>query len=66
MNKLVNSRRCFIKKALYKTPVLFVLGSFTRGVSLFADASGGPSGPPGGFLTNKPFKKKKKIKKLKF
>jgi len=48
----MNSRRKFIQKAIYKTPVLFVLGSLGSSEMLYADASGGPPGPPGGGFGN--------------
>jgi hypothetical protein len=42
-------RRNFLKKAVYHTPVLYTLGSLIKPISLSADFSGGPPGPPGGF-----------------
>jgi|GEM_PF-3043025 len=41
-------RRKFLKKALYHTPVLVLLGELGRPKTLWADFSGGPPGPPGG------------------
>ena len=69
MNKISESRRGFLKKTIYKTPALFVLGSMGKGVTLYADASGGPAGPPGGFFGGIGFKKssrRKPRKRLRF
>jgi len=44
------SRRKFLKKSLYTAPVLVVLGQFVTPDSLHADGTGGPDGPPGGWL----------------
>jgi hypothetical protein len=74
MKKIIidkESRRDFIKKALYKAPTLIVLGQFVTPNEVNADFSGGPVGPPGG---GKPFGKSSstntskttKRKKLKF
>jgi len=65
MKQVLKSRRKFIKKAIYKAPVLFLLGSMSKGVVLYADASGGPSGPPGGFIGGGSSKKAPR-KRLKF
>jgi len=67
MNKVLKSRRGFIKKAIYKTPILLILGSMNNSV-LYADASGGPDGPPGGFSTRslKKATSKKPRKRLRF
>ena len=59
MNKMSDSRRKFLKKAIYKTPTLFVLGSIGSSVVLYADVSGGPPGPPGGFKFHKTTKQRK-------
>ncbi|MEA1953640.1 MAG: hypothetical protein U9O24_04560 [Campylobacterota bacterium] len=45
------SRRSFLKKSLYSAPVLVALGQFIQPVSIRADGTGGPSGPPGGFFS---------------
>jgi len=58
-----DSRRKFIKN-LYKTPIIFTLGSLAGSNILYADASGGPDGPPGGGFGKIPNNKKRK--KLKF
>jgi hypothetical protein len=44
----VTGRRCFLKKALYHTPVLYTLGHLVRPSPVHADGTGGPDGPPGG------------------
>jgi len=49
-SKAVNRRR-FLKKAAYSAPVLVSLGNLLLPQSAYADGSGGPPGPPGGFLT---------------
>lgn len=42
-----DSRRIFLKKAAYSTPVVFTLGQLTNPSKVHADGSMGPSGPPG-------------------
>jgi hypothetical protein len=64
MEQTINKRRGFIKKAFYKTPMLFMLGSFGKGVPLFADASGGPPGPPNHFFSDR--LKKNRKRRLRF
>ncbi len=53
-NKMLNqktvSRRGFLKKAAYTAPVFVPLGHLALPESAYADGSGGPPGPPGGFL----------------
>lgn len=44
-----SSRRAFLKKMAYSTPVLIALGQMARPASANADESGGPDGPPGGW-----------------
>ncbi|MEA3492703.1 MAG: hypothetical protein U9R27_12500 [Campylobacterota bacterium] len=48
------SRRIFIKKLAYSAPVLMTLGQLSKPISAMADNTGGPEGPPGGFLSTKP------------
>ena len=67
----ISNRRVFLKKAVYHTPVLYVLGTLMKPVSAYADHTGGPDGPPGGFLSTsssskKSSKKTTKRKKLRF
>jgi len=45
------SKRHFLKKAAYSAPVLVSLGTLLKPEHVFADHSGGPPGPPGGFLS---------------
>jgi len=47
-NSIESKRRSFLKKAVYHTPAIYVLGSLIKPVDIFADSSGGPAGPPGG------------------
>jgi hypothetical protein len=49
-NDIKNSRRGFLKKAVYSAPVLLALGELTHPTKAKAD-SGPPEGPPswGGF-----------------
>jgi len=54
------TRRVFIKKIGYSAPVLIALGQLTKPISAIADNTGGPVGPPGGFLTAKPVAKTQK------
>ncbi len=43
------SRRNFLKKSVYSAPILIALGQFIKPTSVYADGTGGPDGPPGGF-----------------
>jgi len=43
----LQSRRNFLRKAVYHAPVLYALGSIVDPTEIVADASGGPAGPPG-------------------
>jgi len=44
-------RRIFLKRSVYSAPVLVSLGKMLTPTNVMADASGGPSGPPGGFFS---------------
>jgi hypothetical protein len=46
------SRRNFLKKTVYKAPVLMLLGTLKRPKNARADHSGGPPGPPGDWNIN--------------
>ena len=64
-------RRNFLKKTAYHAPVFYMLGKLVKPVSVYADDSGGPDGPPDGFLSTsssrkKSSKKTTKRKKLRF
>jgi len=41
------SRRKFLKKSVYTTPVLVSLGQLLKPTIAHADSTGGPDGPPG-------------------
>ena len=41
------SRRGFLKKAAYSTPVLMAMGQLAKPEKASADSSDGPDGPPG-------------------
>jgi len=69
--KELSQRRNFLKKAVYHAPILYSLGRLLKPVSAYADDSGGPDGPPDGFLSTsssskKSSKKTTKRKKLRF
>jgi len=44
-----SSRRKFLKKIVYTTPTLTVLGQLAKPGQVRADPSGDPAGPPGGW-----------------
>ena len=46
VDKRVNSRRTFLKKAAYTAPIVLSLGQLVKPTKVHAD-SGPPSGPPG-------------------
>ena len=48
VDKRVNSRRTFLKKAAYTAPIVLTLGQLVKPTKVHAD-SGPPDGPPGGF-----------------
>jgi len=64
------ARRAFLKKAAYSTPMLIVLGNLTLPRPLYADGTGGPPGPPGGFFnsgsSSRSLKRKRSKKRLNF
>ncbi len=42
-------RRKFLKKMIYSAPTLAVLGRLAKPGQIYADFSGDPAGPPGGW-----------------
>ncbi|RLA75592.1 MAG: hypothetical protein DRG30_04380 [Epsilonproteobacteria bacterium] len=57
------TRRIFIKKVGYSAPVLIALGQLAKPISAISDSTGGPEGPPGGFLSAQPATQTQKQKK---
>ncbi len=60
----IKTRRTFLKKLVYSAPLLVEMGQFVKPTHAHADGTGGPEGPPGGFLNMSP-KKVKRIKRQK-
>lgn len=44
-----NSRRSFLKKAVYSAPALVAMGQLVKPVNAHADTSGDPAGHPSGW-----------------
>ncbi len=42
----LKKRRDFLKKVVYNTPTIFVLGGLLKPTDIHADGSGGPPPPP--------------------